>query len=196
MRWLAETAGAFHMRARQMSIGFQGNSEEYVWYDKRRIDALRALLERQPDNYVIFYSYEPEFFELFEACSSLGYSVDVCSGSIKSEYFYQKYQHQSEAERLINKKNVILANFQSGAAGSNWQLYDKCVLFSTPCFGDWQQSIKRVHRLGTKSTVVYHVFCSDDWLDGARLKALKESKDYNDDMFEADLKRAQGLIPE
>lgn len=177
-----------------MSVGFQGNDQDFEWYDKSRLAALEKLLSENEDNYVIFYNYEPEFLELFDLCDRLGYKVDVCNGSIKSEWFYKKYASQSEGERLVNKKNVILSNFKSGAAGSNWQLFDKCVLFSLPGFGDYQQAIKRVHRIGQRSTVVYHVFYSENWLDMSMLKALRESKEYDKTMFESDLSRVQRLL--
>lgn len=194
VKWLAETAGSFWMRSRQMSVGFQGNDEDFEWYSRDRLDAFEELLRDHEDNYVVFYNYEPEFFELFDVCYRLGYSIDVCNGSIKSEYFYSKYCSQTDGERLTNKKNVILANFKSGSAGANWQMYDKCVLFSLPGFGDYQQSIKRIHRLGQKSTVIYHVFYAENWLDLSMLKALRESKEYDKDMFESDLKRVQTIM--
>lgn len=194
MNWLAETSGTFWMRARQLSIGFQGNTEEYRWYNKERLEELKKLLEEEPDNYVLFYNYDPEFYEIFDICESLGYKIDVCNGSIKSEYFYQKYLKQSEGERFFNTKNIIISNFASGAEGGNWQAFNKCILFSIPLFGQYEQSIKRVHRLGQNETVIYHIFCGNNWLDMSMLKSLRESKEYNQTMFESDLKRVQDLL--
>ena len=193
-KWLAETAGVFWMRCRQLSIGFQGNTDEYKWYTKERLKQLRDLLEEEPDNYVLFYNFDPEFYEIFDICEELGYNVDVCNGSIKSEYFYQKYLNQSEGERLLNTKNIILANFGSGAEGANWQAFSKCIIFSLPVFKDWQQGLKRVHRMGQKETVIYHVFTGNNWLDLSMLDALKKQKEYDKLMFEADLKRVQDLL--
>lgn len=194
LKWIAETAGSFWMRSRQLSVGFQGNDEEFEWYDRSRLASLKKLLEENEDNYVIFYNYEPEFLELFDLCDSLGYNVDVFNGTMKSEYFYQRHEKMDEGKRLTDKKNVILANFKSGSAGANWQLYDKCVLFSLPGFGDYQQAIKRVHRIGQKSTVVYHVFYSENWLDLSMLKALRESKEYDQTMFESDRERIERML--
>lgn len=194
LKWEAETIGSFWMRARQLSIGFQGNSEEDRWFDKSRLAELEKLLTDNPDNYVLFYNYVPEFLEIFEICDKLGYNVDVCNGEMKSLYFYDKYRNQKEGERLVNKKNIILANFASGSAGSNWQLYNKCILFSIPVFKDWEQSLKRVHRIGQKETVIYHIFYSNNWLDLSMLKTLRESKQYDNNLFESDLKRIQSLL--
>lgn len=194
-KWTAETGATFFLRARQLSIGFQGNDEEYSWYDKSRLNALKKLLEEHPDNYVLFYNFEPEFYEIFNMCDELGYNVDVCNGSIKSEYFYQRYINMTPGERLTETKNIILSNFLSGAAGGNWQGYNKCILFSVPLFGAYAQAIKRVHRIGQDgSTVIYHTFFGKNWLDTKMLEALKQSKEYDLNLFKSDLKRIQEIF--
>ena len=43
LKWIAATSGVFWLRARQLSIGFQGNAEESVWFDKTRLDALKTF---------------------------------------------------------------------------------------------------------------------------------------------------------
>lgn len=193
-KWIAETSGSFWMRCRQLSIGFQGNSEEYYWYDRSRLEELKNLLEDNPDNYVLFYNYDAEFYELFDLCENLGYKIDVCNGSIKSEYFYQKYLKQTPGEKLVNNKNIILANYGSGSEGGNWQAFNKCIFFSLPQFSNYEQALKRIHRIGQKETVIYHIFYSENWLDRSMLKALEQKKEYNNEMFESDLKRVQNIL--
>lgn len=192
--WMAEVTSTFYMRARQLSIGFQGNAEYAGWYNKNRLEKLRELLEDNPDNYVLFYNFTPELIEIFNICEELGYNIDVYSGEIKSEIFYNKYAKQTPGERLTNTKNIIIANFTSGSAGGNWQLYNKCILFSVPVFKDYQQGIKRVHRIGQKETVIYHVFYEDNWVDQKMLEALAEGKDYDANLFASDLARVQELL--
>jgi len=194
LKWVADTSSTFWLRARQLSIGFQGNAEEAIWFNKNRLNALKELLEDNPDNYVLFYNYTPEMVEIYDICEKLGYNIDIYCGEIKSEYYYNKYVSQNEGERLVNKKNIILANYASGSTGANWQAYNKCILFSIPLFKDYEQGIKRVHRIGQTSTVIYHIFYEDNWLDKGMLKALKESRQYNKDLFEADLKRIQEIL--
>ena len=55
LKWIAETSGTHWLRARQLSIGFQGNAEESVWYDKRRLQLLEKFLSENEDNYLLFY---------------------------------------------------------------------------------------------------------------------------------------------
>lgn len=194
LKWIADTAGTFWLRARQLSAGFQGNASESIWYDKTRVIALQNFLERYEDNYVIFYNYTPEMFEIFDVCEQLGYNVDVYCGDIKYLTFYEKFCKLSDGEKLTTKKNIILANFASGSTGMNWQEYNKCIIFSLPLFKDYEQALKRVHRLGQKNTVVYHLFYQKNWLDIGMKKALDEAKQYNQDMFDDDLKRIQEIL--
>lgn len=194
LKWIAETNGTFWLRARELSIGFQGNSDDAEWYDMTRISAIKSFLERNPDNYVIFYNYTPELIQLFNICEELDYNVDVFCGEIKSLFFYEKFCNMTESEKLVNRHNVILANFASGSTGMNWQQYSKVIISSIPLYKDYAQAIKRVHRPGQKERVFYHIFYQKNWLDISMQKALKEQKQYSQDMYEADLERVNKLI--
>lgn len=193
-KWLAETTGTFWLRARELSIGFVGNEQESIWYDHRRLNDLKEFLQEHPDNYLLFYNFTPELLELYSICEELGYNIDVYCGLAKSLLFYEKYSKQTPEQRLTNKKNIILANFASGSTGLNWQLYNKCIIFSLPLYKDWAQGIKRIHRTGQKNTVFYHIFYQNNWLDLGMKKALEEGIDYSNNMFESDLERVKEIM--
>ena len=194
LKWLAETNGTFWLRARELSIGFQGNSDDFEWYDMSRLNDIKAFLERNEDNYVIFYNYTPELIALFNICDALGYKVDVFCGEMKSLFFYERFCNLTESEKLVTKKQVILANFASGSTGMNWQQYSKVIIASTPLYKDYAQAIKRVHRPGQKERVFYHIFYQKNWLDLSMQKALKEQKQYNQDMYDSDLTRVNSIM--
>lgn len=191
-KWIGDTAGNFWLRARQLSIGFQGNKDDSEWFDKRRLYQLKSFLEKNEDNYILFYNYTPELLELYEICEELGYNIDVYCGEVKSLVFYEKYSHQSEEQKLVNKKNIILANWSSGSTGLNLQEYNKCILFSIPLYSEYEQGIKRINRIGQKQTCIYYMFYQENWLDKGMLKALQEGIDYSNDLFNSDLKKNQG----
>lgn len=193
-KYFAETSGTFWLRSRQLSTGFIGNAEDSIWYDWRRVLQLKEFLKENPDNYLLFYNYTPELLMLYNICEELGYNIDVYCGEMKSLVFYEKYSKQSAEQRLSNTKNIILANFASGSTGLNWQNYNKCIIFSLPLYKDWAQGIKRIHRVGQTQTTIYHVFYQNNFLDKGMYKALKEQIDYNKEMFESDLLRAQSFI--
>lgn len=194
LTWTADTNGSFWLRARQLSIGFQGNSDKSLWFDKTRLTQLYTFLQEHEDNYIIFYNYTPELIEIYEICDKLNYNVDVYCGEMKSLTFYNKYTALNDAEKLVSKKNVIIANFASGSTGMNWQEYNKCIIFSMPLYKDYEQGIKRLHRLGQKNTTIYHIFYQSNWLDLSMKKALDNSCQYSQEMFESDLSRVNNLI--
>lgn len=194
--WSADTAGTTWLRARQLSIGFQGNAEKSYWFDERRLNQLKTFLEQNEDNYVLFYNYTPELLKLYDICEQLGYNIDVYCGEIKSLTFYNTYLNSSASERLVNHKNIILANFASGSTGMNWQAYHSCIIFSLPLYKDYAQGIARIHRLGQTETTVYHVFMQDNFLDSAMKNALQTQQDYSSNMFDADLARIQSILNE
>ena len=191
MDWLADTSAAMWMRARQISIGFNGNEKECCWYDRSRLDSLKRFLEQNRDNYILFYNYTPEMVELYEICEELGYNIDLYCGEKHSTVFYERYESMSEEDRLVNKNNILLANFASGSTGMNWQLYNKCIIFSLPLYSHYEQGIKRIHRIGQKDTVVYHLFYQNNWLDKGMLKSLNDKVEYNEEMFKNDLRKEQ-----
>ena len=192
-KYFCPQAGVFWLRARQLSIGFQGNGDRCVWFDRSRLNAVKQLLEEHEDNYILFYNFEPELQELYPICQELGYNIDVYNGDIKKVYFYQKYAHQTEGEQLMNKKNIILAQAVSGSTGKNWQKYNKVIVFSTPVFKDWAQGKDRVRRIGQEETQIYYIFSQNNWLDIGMRDTLKENTEYTEDMFMNGLRKAQEI---
>ena len=195
-QWLADTTSTFHLRARQLSIGFQGNAENAEWFDYSRLALLKKFLSENENNYVLFYNFVPELIELYDICSELGYNVDVYGGEIKSLDYYERYSNLSEEERLTSTKNIILANFASGSTGMNWQLYHNCIIFSLPVYSHYAQAIKRIHRIGQKHTCIYHIFTQENWLDEKMKEALSNGIEYTADLFASDVKRVQYLTSE
>lgn len=193
-KWLAETSGQMWLRARELSIGFNGNTSNCAWYDRTRLDMLQAFLEQHEDNYVLFYNYTPEMLEIYHICEKLGYNIDVYCGEVKSLRFYHEYSDLSDEQKLTHKKNIILANFASGSTGMNWQNYHHCIIFSLPVYRDWAQGIKRIHRHGQKYTVIYHIFAQSNWLDKSMYESLVQAKNYDSNMFESDLLRVNEMI--
>lgn len=186
-KWIAETAGQLWLRAREISIGFQGNKDKYKWYDYSRLNKLKEILSKEKDNYVIFYNYTPELLAIYEIADQLEYNIDVYSGDIKSLYNYEKYSRLSESQKLTAKGNVIISNFASGSTGKNWQEYNKCIIFSLPLFKDYEQSLKRIHRIGQHQTAIYYIMYNNNFLDRSMLQSLKDKNQYNENMFRKEL---------
>ena len=194
-RWTAETPGEFWLRARELSIGFQGNAEEYQFYDMTRFKMLEDFLKKNEDNYLLFYSYTPELFEIFSICERLGYDIDVYSGDIKSIENYISWSNFSREEKLVApRKRVLISNWASGSTGMNFQEYNKCIILDLPVYKDWQQGIKRIHRTGQTQTCIYYVFMQECFLDKNMMNAIKLQQDYTKETFESDLEKVNNLF--
>lgn len=194
-KWIADTCGTLWRRARQLSIGFQGNSDDSKWFDRTRLEMLKKFLADNPDNYIVFYSFTSELLELYDMANELGYNADCYCGEIKSLENYNAFCSLPEEKKLTSNKNIIIANWQSGSTGVNWQEYNKCIIFDYPVYRDYAQGLARIRRLGQKSkTTIYHVFTQENWLDESRKNALDARKDYNDKTFESDLERVQDIL--
>ena len=188
-KFFATTPASLWMRARQLSIGFQGNENDYIWYNNERVEKLKEFLENNKDNYVIFYNYTPELKVIFEVCMELDYLIDVYCGNLKDLEYYSQYEKMNESEKFNSKRRVIISNFASGSEGKNWQEYNKVIFFSVPLYGEYAQSLKRVHRIGQKKTVYYYNFYQNNFLDKEMLKALDNNIDYNIKMFQYDIEK-------
>ena len=193
-KWTAETSAARWMRARQISAGFQGNAEGYVWFDYSRLNQLKNFLADNEDNYILFYNYEPEFCEIYTVCKELGYNIDIYNGTTKDTSNYDRFENEPLGIQLVDKKNIILSNYASGSTGKNWQAYNKCILFSTPTFDRYEQGLKRIHRSGQKKNCIYHKFYQKNFLEEGMLNALDNKGEYNEDMFEADVERINRIF--
>lgn len=190
-KFFADTSANFWLRARQLSVGFQGNETNYEWYNLDRINKLKELLENNRENYVIFYNYTPELGKIFEVCEELDYDIDVYCGDIKELNHYEKFETMNDDKKMNDKKKVIIANFMSGSEGKNWQEYNHVIFFSLPLYGSYAQALKRCHRIGQDKTVYYYTFYQNNFLDTGMKEALEENKTYNDEMFTYELEKRQ-----
>ena len=61
------------------------------------------------------------------------------------------------------------------------------IYFSLPLSSeDFEQSKKRIHRIGQEKTCFYYLMICADSVEEKILKRLKERKDYTDALFEED----------
>lgn len=195
--WMAETPSEFWLRARELSIGFQGNGEVCRFYDMTRLEMLKKFLQDNEDNYILFYSFTPELIRIYEIADELGYNIDLYTGEFKSLKYYNEYANLPKEKQLTkDSKNIIIANWQSGSTGLNLQAYNKCIIFDLPVYRDWQQGLKRIHRTGQGRTCIYHIFMQDCFLDNGMLNSIKEQQDYTKDTFQSDLGRVQDIMGE
>ncbi|WP_434335090.1 SNF2-related protein [Mycoplasma capricolum subsp. capricolum] len=187
-KWIASDDASLWLRTRQISIGFQGNSKDYYWFDYSRLNKLEQLLIDKSDNYIIFYNYDPEFDEIYKICKKLDYKIDIWNGNKKDITNYLEYLNLDKKDKANSKKRVIIANYSSGSTGNNWQEYDKTILFSLATYGYHAQALKRNHRIGSKNTITYYIFLQDNYLEKSMLDSIKKRQNYNKEIFIKNIK--------
>jgi SNF2 family DNA or RNA helicase len=71
-----------------------------------------------------------------------------------------------------------------GAHGLSLQLANRIIYFSLPLSSElFEQSKKRVHRIGQARPCFYYYLLVENSVDGKIFKTLEERKDYTDYLF-------------
>lgn len=178
---IADEPAQFYLRARQLLSGFMGNSEEFKYYNLERAGALEKVLGEHPDNYIIFYHWDPELYAIIDAVKKAGYKYDIYKGELKEYETYESFQEGDTG-------NVIIANIASGAKALNRQRWSSVIFYSIPSvYALYEQAIGRVQRLGQKASVIkVLVFLSPFTVDERVYQSLLVGQDYTEQSFERD----------
>ena len=82
---------------------------------------------------------------------------------------------------------MTFVQYQAGAYGLNLQLANKVIYYSLPLgIGScdlWEQSKKRIHRIGQDKTCFYYYLLVKDSIEIWNLDLLKTGKELTDDLF-------------
>ena len=142
-------------------------------YNKNKLDKLKELLESTEDRVIIFYNFKHEYELIKSCCEALGRSVSVINGDVKDLYAYN------------NRDNsVTLCQYQAAAMGINLQKCNKIIYFSLTLSSElFEQSLKRVHRLGQKRTCFYWYLITKDSIDEDIYNTLLMRRDFTNELF-------------
>ena len=143
-------------------------------YNEERYSDIKDLLESTNDRMVIFYNFNTELEQLKIICEELNKPISEVNGAVKN------------LENFENIDNtVLLVQYQAGAMGLNLQQANKIIYFSLTESSDlFEQSKKRIHRIGTTQPCFYYVFMCENSVEEDIYKALLLKQDYNDALFE------------
>jgi SNF2 family DNA or RNA helicase len=137
-------------------------------YNKHKLDSLSDLIESTSDRIIIFYNFKEEFERI--------------KAIIKKPLSYVNGQGMDLKNYNDANDSITLVQYQSGATGLNLQLANKVVYYSLPLSSDlFQQSMKRIHRLGQDRPCFYwYLLCG---IEHDIKKVLDERKDFTDELF-------------
>lgn len=142
-------------------------------YNKHKLEAVKDLIASTNDRLIIFYNFNQEYQELRKICEAHNRPISTVNGMVKD---LSAFESESDA--------IALIQYQAGAMGLNLQIANKIIYFSLPERSElFEQSKKRIHRLGQKSSCFYYLLMAKDSVDEAIYKALKQKRDFTDDLF-------------
>lgn len=123
-------------------------------WNKNKIKALVDILDSTDDRVIVFYNFYSELDEIKKVIKDR--PLSIVNGMSKDLYNYQ-----------AESNSVTLVQYQAGAMGLNLQMANKIVFFSLPD-GDsesFDQSVKRIHRIGQERTCFYYVLETKDSIE-------------------------------
>lgn len=139
-----------------------------------KLDAFRDLLESTNDRMIVFYNFNDELHALKNIAAELNKPISEVNGHKKD---LTAYNSENDA--------VTLVQYQAGAKGLNLQKANTVVYFSpTDKCEDWQQSIKRIHRIGQMRPCFYYKLVCAGSIEEEVYAALNRGVDYTDYLFQ------------
>lgn len=143
-----------------------------VW-NQNKLNQMKDLIESTNDRLIIFYNFKDEYKALYELCESLKRPMSTINGSLKDLSAYEE-----------KSNSVSLIQYQAGAMGLNLQKANKIVYFTLTDKSElFEQSKKRIHRIGQDKPCFYYYLMTDKSVEWSMLSALKQRKDYTDELF-------------
>lgn len=144
-------------------------------YSDEKLEAFRDLVESTEDRLVVFYNFTEEWHKLGKIADELGRPSAVVNGQFK------------HPEVLEKEGAVLFVQYQAGAFGLNLQKANKVIYYSLPLgIGScdlWEQSKKRIHRIGQNQTCFYYYLLVNDSIETWNLDLLRTGKELTDNLF-------------
>ena len=145
------------------------------WH-KEKLEAFKDLVESTNDRLIVFYNFTAEYEALKRIAKSLERPVSVIRGGECDKNAYEQHDN-----------SITFIQYQAGAMGGNYQKANKIIYFSLPLGKGscdlWEQSKKRIHRIGQTSTCFYYYLLVKGSIEEMNLESLKLGKELTDDLF-------------
>lgn len=163
---LGDTALTYLLGLRQLS----------GMYSKEKLDRLSDLIDSTEDRLIIFYNFERELDEIVKIAKNKIRPISIVNGKTKNLTNYE-----------TKDDSITLIQYQAGSMGLNLQKANKIVYFTPPQQSElYEQSKKRTHRIGQERSCFYYNLIVEKSVEERIYRALKERRDYTDELFKSD----------
>lgn len=143
-------------------------------YNKEKLEAFRDLVESTNDRLIVFYNFTAELVLLENLVCEYAIPYSVVNGNGKDLTAYEQHDN-----------SIMFVQYQAGAMGLNLQKANKIVYFTPTLSSElFEQSKKRIHRIGQKKTCFYYYLTCKNSVEQKIYKTLEMRKDYTEALFE------------
>lgn len=141
-------------------------------YSKEKLTAFKDLIESTSDRIVVFYNFWGE--------------LEVMKSVIGDRHCCEVNSENNDLSVFEEHDDCILfVNYSAGSSGLNLQKANKIIYFTPPLSSsNFEQSKKRVHRIGQSKTCFYYYLICRDSVEEKIYDALSKRKDFTDKLFE------------
>lgn len=144
-------------------------------YNPDKIQALQDLIESTQDRLIIFYNFDIEL-EAIKSVIPEDRPISYINGKVKDKTAYEN-----------ESNSITLCQYQSGSMGHNLQKCNKIIYFSPTLSSElYEQSKKRIHRIGTIDKCIYYKLISG--IEWSIYNTLDQRKNYTEDLFKEEMK--------
>ena len=144
-------------------------------FSKEKMQAFKDLIDSTNDRLVVFYNFNNELFQLKEIVGN-SRPISIINGQTKDLSAYEE-----------SDNSITFVQYQAGAMGLNLQKANKIIYFTLPLgkgsSGLWEQSKKRIHRIGQSKTCFCYYLLVKDSIEECNLSLLREGKELTDALF-------------
>lgn len=149
-------------------------------YNQEKLNAFRDLVESTGDRLIVFYNFNAELDKMQQILMDEDFEnhkrFSIVNGEIKA---LKNYEERSDS--------ITFVQYQAGAMGLNLQKACRIIYFTPPLSSElYQQSMKRIHRIGQGSTCFYYNLICKGSVEERIYGTLKKRKDYTEALFERD----------
>ena len=145
-------------------------------YHKEKLEAFNDLIYSTSDRLIVFYNFTEELEILWQIALKKTPNLSVLNGKRKDLQAYHLFDD-----------SITFIQYQAGAMGGNFQKANKIIYYTLPLGKGscdlWEQSKKRIHRIGQKSTCFYYYLLVKGSIEEKNFKALRQGKELTDELF-------------